>query len=94
MGLQTRPIGGQTPDEVDVALSRLIQLGIFAQSLVVDGEGHKLGLLELEPVDCHLQIQRETILSCIPDTGQVPPPPQAVLGGAFCKLTAFRVRSH
>lgn len=53
-GLQTRPVGGQTLDKVDVALAGLVLLGIFTQTLVVDGEGDNLGLLELEPIDRHL----------------------------------------
>lgn len=55
VGLQARPVRGKTPDEVDVALPRLVQFGIFTQTLVVDGQGHDLGLLELEPVDGHLK---------------------------------------
>ena len=55
MRLQARPVGWQTPDKVDVALARLVQFGIFTQALVVDGEGNDLGLLELEPVDRHLE---------------------------------------
>lgn len=55
MGLHAgRPVGGKTPDEVDVPLARLVQLGVLAQRLVVDGQRDHLGLLQLEPVDCHL----------------------------------------
>lgn len=37
VGLQAGGVGGQTPDKVDVALARLVQLGVFTQTLVVDG---------------------------------------------------------
>ena len=53
-GLGPGLVGRQAPDEVHVALPRLVQLGALAQDLVVDGEGHGLGLLQLEPVDRHL----------------------------------------
>lgn len=56
-------VSWQTPDKLDVALARLIQFGIFTQTLVVDGERYNLGLLELKPVHSHLK-QRKSTLSC------------------------------
>lgn len=55
--LRPRRVGGEAPDKVDVALARLVQLGVLAQALVVDGQRHHLGLLQLEPVDRHLQTE-------------------------------------
>lgn len=55
VGLQARRVSGEVPDKVDVSLARLVQLGVLTQALVVDGKRHHLGLLQLEPVDRHLQ---------------------------------------
>lgn len=55
VGLQARRVGGEVPHKVDVALARLVQLGVLTQALVVDGQRHHLGLLQLEPVDRHLR---------------------------------------
>lgn len=55
--LRARRVDREAPDKVDVALARLVQLGVLAQALVVDGQRHHLGLLQLEPVDRHLQNQ-------------------------------------
>ena len=61
MGLQAWPISWETPHKIDIALARLVQFRIFTQTLVVDGEGYDLGLLELEPVDRHLQQEASNI---------------------------------
>ena len=48
-------IFGKITDKLGVSLSRLVHLSVFTQGLVVAGERHGLGLLQLEPVDCHLE---------------------------------------
>lgn len=54
-------MSGQVPDELGVAFTRFVQLGALAQGLVVCGEGHRLRLLHLKPVHCHLENDRFTV---------------------------------
>lgn len=49
-----RQIFGQVPDELGIAFAGFVQLGIFTQGLVVSRQRHRLCLLHLKPVHCHL----------------------------------------